>query len=95
MNERLIKLVEAQPQTKWRVEVVVGDRSVLSISDDSLFGKESFTEEEADAIRAAGENLLSFIGEKNPIRNEKPTGLCWDCEEEAVAGKLWCKKHGG
>lgn len=27
--------------------------------------------------------------------NTKPNGLCWDCEEEAVPGKLWCKKHGG
>lgn len=27
--------------------------------------------------------------------NANTSGLCWDCEEEAVPGKIWCKNHGG
>ena len=54
----------------WRVTVSRSGEQIVAIEPEILAGREISSADE-EAIRAAGENLLAFIGAPQPIRPEK------------------------
>ncbi len=48
----------------WHVEVYRDGKRLVAINDKSLTGAGSFSLEDEEAIRLAGEHLLAFIGRR-------------------------------
>ena len=55
---------KSNPVQHWGVDVRVNHRQILTIESNCVYGIESFTESEEEAIRLAAENLLSFVGKR-------------------------------
>lgn len=54
----------------WRTDVYNHGERILTIEHASLSGKASFSDEESEVIRLAGENLLGFIGDDDQPLDE-------------------------
>ena len=53
----------------WGVAVYHNEEQILFIGPSSLSGKE-LTQEDEEAIRVAGEQLLAFVGRREEIKHE-------------------------
>ena len=55
---------EIRKEIHWGVVVYFNGKNLVQMSFNEMSGWAQFSEEEEEAIRLAGENLLAFIGRR-------------------------------